>query len=97
MEQMKRLRRRVKEIAVALGLVVGRDDLDERDREVEGEEQERGGDRHLVAAELPPHQPPRRGAVEDLALRARRLGEAGIERRGVDVVLRPRLRFDVHA
>ena len=91
-EQVQALRRRVQEVAVPLGLVVGRDHLDERHHQVEGEQQERGGDGDLVAPELPPHQPPRGRAVELLALRADRLAAAGIERGGVDVMLRRRPR-----
>ena len=79
--QVHGLRRCVQEVTVALGIIVGRDHLHERNHGVEGEQDEGRGDRHLVAAELPPHQPPRRGAVETLALCPHGLGRAGIEGR----------------
>jgi hypothetical protein len=56
--EVDRLRRRIEEIAVALGLVVGRDHLDEGHHEIEGQQDEGRGHGDPVAAEFPPHQPP---------------------------------------
>jgi hypothetical protein len=95
-EEMRRLRRRIEEIAVPLGLAVGRDQLDERHHEVEGEQQDGGGDGYLVAPELPPHEPPGRGPVELLAFRADRLGGAGVEGGGVDVMAGAGRGLNVH-
>jgi hypothetical protein len=58
MDQVERLRRGVQEVAVARGLAVGRDQLDEGHDQVEGEQHDPRSDCDAVTAELPPHQPP---------------------------------------
>src|SRR3954468_17112902 len=85
-EEMQPLRRRVDVLRVARGEVVGRDQLAHQDRGIERRENDRRGDRDAVAAELPPHDLPLRGAVEALLLRGHRLRGVRIPRLARDVV-----------
>src|SRR5437016_11091949 len=75
---MQLLRRGVDVVGVARVQVVWRDELAYQDRGVERRQHDRRRDRDAVAAELPPHDLPLRGAVEALLLRRQRLAGVGV-------------------
>src|SRR5437870_4334489 len=84
---MQRLRRRVDVTRVARMQVERREELAHQDRGVEGEQDRARPDRDPVAAELPPHDLPLRGAVEALLLGRELVGGIRLERLRVDIVL----------
>src|SRR5260370_10357035 len=86
MKQMDALRRREDEIGVARLVVVGRQDLAHRDRQIHGKEDGAGQHGDAVALQLPPHHAPLRRHVVALLRRRHHLRRIRIERlRGREV------------
>src|ERR1700760_693312 len=65
-EQMDRLRGSADEIGVSGGAAVGREELRDRNRPVEEDQQDAGDQREAVPLELPPHQSPLRRQIDTL-------------------------------